>query len=113
MDRWRSPLAWVRTAWPDIAQVRAEATVFGLVACDPTVWRTIDALSEDASAALRVFHGARAVARERVWGWSAGTPRTWDRRRPPDRDRRGGNAGNRAQCGELIDIWGLNIMTSP
>jgi hypothetical protein len=52
----------------DIAVVRAEPGVFGLVASDPTVSRTIDALATDAPAALRAIHAARAVARRRVWG---------------------------------------------
>jgi hypothetical protein len=51
----------------DIALVRAEPAVFGLVASDPTVSRTIDALAADAPAALRAIHSARAVARRRVW----------------------------------------------
>ncbi len=36
----------------DIAVVRAEPAVFGLVASDPTVSRTIDALAKDAPSAL-------------------------------------------------------------
>jgi hypothetical protein len=56
----------------DIAVVRAEPAVFGLVASDPTVSRTIDALATDAPAALRAIHAARAVARERVWGLAGG-----------------------------------------
>jgi Transposase DDE domain group 1 len=51
----------------DVAVVRAEPAVFGLVASDPTVSRTIDALARDASGALRAIHAARAVARARVW----------------------------------------------
>jgi hypothetical protein len=39
----------------------------GLVASDPTVSRTIDALAKDAPAALRAIHAARAVAWQRVW----------------------------------------------
>jgi hypothetical protein len=51
----------------DIALLRAEPAVFGLVASDPTVSRTIDALAKDAPAALRAIHAARAVARQRAW----------------------------------------------
>jgi hypothetical protein len=51
----------------DIAMVRAEPAVFGLVASDPTVSRTIDALAADAPAALRAIHAARAAARAQVW----------------------------------------------
>jgi hypothetical protein len=51
----------------DVAVLRAEPGVFGLVASDPTVSRTIDALAEDAPAALAAIHAARAVARKRVW----------------------------------------------
>ena len=52
----------------DIAVLRAEPGVFGLVASDPTVSRTIDALAADAPAALKAIHAARAAARRRVWG---------------------------------------------
>jgi hypothetical protein len=69
-----------------IAVVRAEPAVFGLVASDPTVSRTIDALAKDAPAALRAIHAARAVARER-----AGRPAC-----PARRDRRGRHAGDGA-----------------
>jgi hypothetical protein len=51
----------------DIAQVRAEPGVYGLVASDPTVSRTIDALAADAPAALKAINTARAEARARVW----------------------------------------------
>jgi len=39
----------------DIGLLRAEPNVFGLVASDPTVSRTIDALAADAPRALRVI----------------------------------------------------------
>jgi Transposase DDE domain group 1 len=52
----------------DVAVLRAEPGVFGLVASDPTVSRTIDALAADAPAALRAIHAGRAEARRRVWG---------------------------------------------
>lgn len=51
----------------DIALLRGEPNVYGRVASDPTVSRTIDALAADAPAALRAVHAARAVARERAW----------------------------------------------
>jgi hypothetical protein len=51
----------------DIGLLRAEPGVYGLVASDPTVSRTIDALAKDAPAALKAIHAARAIARERAW----------------------------------------------
>jgi Transposase DDE domain group 1 len=51
----------------DIAVVRAEPAVFGLVASDATVSRTIDTLATDAPAALRAISTARATARTRAW----------------------------------------------
>jgi hypothetical protein len=57
----------------DIAVVRAQPGVFGPVASDPTVSRLVARLAEDADRALGAIAGARAVARERVWGW-AGAP---------------------------------------
>jgi hypothetical protein len=51
----------------DIALLRAEPGVYGLVASDPTVSRTIDALAMDAPAALKAIDAARAIARERAW----------------------------------------------
>ena len=47
----------------DIAVLRAEPGVFGRVASDPTVSRTIDALAADATAALAAIDTARAAAR--------------------------------------------------
>jgi hypothetical protein len=52
----------------DIAKLRAEPGVYGQVASDPTVSRLIDALAEDATAALAAINAARAAARARVWG---------------------------------------------
>ena len=57
----------------DIALLRAQPGLFGLVASDPTVSRLVMRLAEDADAALGAISGARAAARERVWGW-AGAP---------------------------------------
>jgi hypothetical protein len=51
----------------DIAVLRAEPGVFGRVASDPTVSRTIDALAADAPGALKAIHSARAAARRRAW----------------------------------------------
>ena len=57
----------------DVAVLRAQPGVFGLVASDPTVSRLITRLAEDADGALAAISSARAVARERVWNW-AGAP---------------------------------------
>jgi hypothetical protein len=51
----------------DIAMLRAEPGVYGRVASDPTVSRTIDALAADAPAALKAINTARAAARTAVW----------------------------------------------
>ena len=51
----------------DVAVLRAEPGVYGSVASDPTVSRTIDALAKDAPRALAAINAARAAARARVW----------------------------------------------
>ena len=51
----------------DIAVLRAEPGVYGLVASDSTVSRLIDTLAADASGALAAIAGARVAARARVW----------------------------------------------
>ena len=51
----------------DVAVLRAEPHVFGPVASDPTVSRTIDRLAHDATAALAAIDTARAAARARAW----------------------------------------------
>jgi len=51
----------------DIAVLRAEPGVFGLVASDPTVSRTIDALAKDAPVVLTAIDKVRAATRARVW----------------------------------------------
>jgi hypothetical protein len=51
----------------DIAVLRAEPGVFGRVASDPTVSRTVDRLAADPAAALRAIHTARAQARAQAW----------------------------------------------
>jgi Transposase DDE domain group 1 len=56
----------------DIALLRMAPAVFGLVASDPTVSRTIDALAADAPAALAAIDSARAAARARAWQLAGG-----------------------------------------
>ena len=51
----------------DVGVLRAEPGVYGLVASDPTISRTITALGKDATAALAAIDTARAAARARVW----------------------------------------------
>src|SRR4051794_38277713 len=51
----------------DVALLRAEPGVYGLVASDPTVSRTIATLAADATAVLAAIDTARAGARARVW----------------------------------------------
>lgn len=57
----------------DIAVLRAQPGVFGLVASDPTVSRLITRLAEDADDVVAAISTARATARARVWT-SAGAP---------------------------------------
>jgi hypothetical protein len=51
----------------DIAVLREQPDVFGRVASDPTVSRTIDALATDPSRALAAINSARAAARSSAW----------------------------------------------
>jgi Transposase DDE domain group 1 len=51
----------------DVALLRAEPGVYGRVASDPTVSRTVDALARDAPKVLAAIDAARAKARARVW----------------------------------------------
>jgi hypothetical protein len=51
----------------DVALLRAEPALFGPVASDPTVSRTIDRLATDAAAVLTAIDTARAAARARAW----------------------------------------------
>jgi len=51
----------------DVAVLRAEPSVFGAVASDPTVSRLVDALAADIDRALKAIDAARAAARARVW----------------------------------------------
>ena len=50
-----------------VAVLRAEPGVFGPVASDPTVSRTIDALAADMSRAMAAINTARAAARAQAW----------------------------------------------
>ncbi len=56
----------------DVGLLRAEPSVFGRVASDPTVSRLIDALAATPEAALSAINQVRAAVREQVWR-SAGT----------------------------------------
>ena len=56
----------------DIALLRAEPGVYGPVASDPTVSRTIGGLAADAPAALKAINNARATARAAVWALAGG-----------------------------------------
>jgi len=83
LARWRKPLAVHDPAkvitdlaitlalggdcLADVALLRAEPGVYGSVASDPTVSRTIAALAADAPAALRAIDTARAAARATAW----------------------------------------------
>jgi len=87
LERWRKPtaihdpakivldlavsLALGGDCLADITLLRAEPAVFGRVASDPTVSRTIDGLATDVDAALKAIDVARAAARATVWA-SAG-----------------------------------------
>jgi hypothetical protein len=51
----------------DVAVLRAEPGVYGRVASDPTVSRTVDVLAVDAPRVLAAIHTARATARAHVW----------------------------------------------
>ncbi|MDK0523499.1 IS1380 family transposase [Streptomyces sp. ML-6] len=51
----------------DVAMLRAEPDLFGLVASDPTVSRLVDTLAAAGPRALAAVRQARAEVRERVW----------------------------------------------
>ena len=51
----------------DVGLLRAEPGVYGPVASDPTISRTIATLATDAPAALAAIDTARAAARARAW----------------------------------------------
>ncbi len=83
LERWRKPtavhdpgkvvldlaltLALGGDCLADVALLRAEPGVYGRVASDPTVSRTIATLASDAPAALKAIDAARAAARGQVW----------------------------------------------
>ena len=73
----------------DVAAVRAQPEVFGLVASDPTVSRLITALAADIDASLPAIRAARARGRAAVWA----------RRRPLS-----GRAGCRDGGQVIVDI---------
>jgi hypothetical protein len=73
----------------DIAAVRAQPTIFGSVASDPTVSRLFAALARDVDEAVAAIRQARAEARAAVWS----------RRRPL-----AGIAGKRAGGQVIVDI---------
>jgi hypothetical protein len=52
----------------DVAVLRGEPGLYGPVASDPTISRTIDALAADVDAALAAIDGGRAAARAVAWG---------------------------------------------
>ncbi|MGK2854488.1 MAG: IS1380 family transposase [Microbacteriaceae bacterium] len=51
----------------DVALVRAQPELFGVVASDPTISRLIDVLGDEPAAAIAAIRGARAAARSAVW----------------------------------------------
>lgn len=51
----------------DVAVLRAEPELYGPVASDPVVSRTVAALAADPDRALKAIRAARAAARERAW----------------------------------------------
>ncbi len=51
----------------DVAVLRAEPEVYGLVASDPTVSRMVDRLATDVDTVLAAIGRARAAARARAW----------------------------------------------
>jgi hypothetical protein len=66
----------------DIAALRTEPGLYGLVASDPTVSRTVDRLAQDSVAALRAIHTARAQVRAAAWRLAG--------ERAPDHDAKAG-----------------------
>jgi len=65
----------------DVAAVRAQAEVFGLVASDPTISRLVATLAADVDEAVAAIRAAHAQAREQVWATRrplAGTPGSRD-----------------------------------
>ncbi|GJF26809.1 hypothetical protein SHO565_73730 [Streptomyces sp. HO565] len=56
----------------DVAMLRAEPDLFGLVASDPTVSRLVDTLAAAGPRDLAAVRQARAEVRERVWSLAGG-----------------------------------------
>jgi hypothetical protein len=83
LERWRAPrathdpgkiitdlavtLAMGGDCVADIAVLRAEPGLHGLVASDPVVSRLVTRLAADAPRALKAIRAARAAARQRAW----------------------------------------------
>jgi hypothetical protein len=78
----------------DVAVVRAQPQLFGLVASDPTVSRLVAALAADVGASLPVIRAARARARAAVWA----------RRRPLAGQCGNGRAGGRNGGQVIVDL---------
>jgi hypothetical protein len=53
----------------DVAVLRAQPEVFGLVASDPTISRLVDTLAQDPTRAIDAIRAARAGARAQVWAY--------------------------------------------
>ncbi len=70
----------------DLAVVRVQPAVFGLVASDPTVSRLVDRLAGDVDAALAAIADATRAARAAAWPTGARCPSrvrcTWTWTRP-------------------------------
>lgn len=83
MARWHNPLALHRpdkictdlaltlalggTCLADIAALRSEPALYGTVASDPTVSRTVTTLAAEPDRALTAIRRARARARQHTW----------------------------------------------
>lgn len=117
LDRWRKPLgrhdpakvlldlavtlALGGDCLADVGLLRAEPGVFGGVASDPTVSRTITALAADADRVLAALEKARAAARPGLGAGRGARPRPPGRRvvaadRGPGRDAGDGALGEGA-----------------
>src|SRR4051795_3731242 len=93
LERWRKPraihdpgkivtdlavtLALGGDCLSDVAMLRSEPELFGLVASDPTVSRLVGAFAADPVRALKSIRTARAAARERAWELAAGSAPGW------------------------------------